>query len=276
MRKRSLFVLTKPQQGAVLVLVFILIFIQCLRYISLVSKDNSIDLAATLSYEKSLDSLLSLAESKSTIVYPFNPNFISAFKAYTLGLSSEEYKRFKEFRSVGKWFNSSDAFQKVTQISDSLLDVVSPQFKFPEFAQKNKFKSVEKTLIKKDINTADAKSLQIISGIGPKLSKRITSYRTLLKGFSTLDQCYEVYGLDSLVVQKIKQHFEIQTPAQIVKLNINQATLSELQQIPYLSLEEAKKIIAYRTKKKTIDLSVLSELFLNSPNKTKRIKLYLY
>lgn len=82
--------------------------------------------------------------------------------------------------------------------------------------------------------------------------------------------------MDSLVVQKIKQHFEIQTPAQIVKLNIYQATLSELQQIPYLSREEAKKIIAYRTKKKTIDLSILSELFLNSPNKTKRIKLYLY
>ncbi|MGI9541540.1 MAG: ComEA family DNA-binding protein [Flavobacteriaceae bacterium] len=39
------------------------------------------------------------------------------------------------------------------------------------------------------MNTADVKSLQIISGIGPKLSKRITSYRTLLKGFSTLDQC---------------------------------------------------------------------------------------
>ena len=52
------------------------------------------------------------------------------------------------------------------------------------------------------------------------------------------------------MVQKIKQHFEIQTPAQIVKLNINQATLSELQQIPYLSREEAKKNIAYRTKKK--------------------------
>ena len=94
--------LNKPQQGAVLVLVFILIFIQCLRYFSLVAKDNPIDLAATLSHEKSLDYLLSLAESKSTIVYPFNPNFISAFKAYTLGLSSEEYKRFKEFRSVGK------------------------------------------------------------------------------------------------------------------------------------------------------------------------------
>ena len=104
-----------------------------------------------MSYEKSLDSLLSLAESKSTIVYPFTPNFISAFKAYTLGLSSEEYKRFKEFRSVGKWINSSDAFQKVTQISDSLLEVLSPQFKFPEFAQKNKSKSVEKSLIKKDI-----------------------------------------------------------------------------------------------------------------------------
>ena len=88
MRKRPLFVLTKPQRGACISpLVFILIFIQCLRYFSLISKDNSIDLVTTLSYEKSLDSLLSVAESKSTIVYPFNPNFISDFKAYTLGLS---------------------------------------------------------------------------------------------------------------------------------------------------------------------------------------------
>ena len=108
--------MTKPQQGVVLVLVFILIFIECFRYFSLVSKDNSIDLVDTLSYEKRLDFLLSLAESKSTIVYPFNPNFISVSKAYTLGLSSEEYERFKSFRTRGKWINSSETFQKVTQI----------------------------------------------------------------------------------------------------------------------------------------------------------------
>ena len=71
------------------------------------------------------------------------------------------------------------------------------------------------------------------------------------------------------MIQKIKQYFEIQTPAQIVKLNINEATLNELQQIPYLSWEEAKKILLTELKKKTIDLSILSELFLNSPNKTK-------
>ncbi len=91
-----------------------------------------------------------------------------------------------------------------------------------------------------------------------------------------MNQCYEVFGLDSLVVQKLREQFEILTPPFIVKLNMNEATLEELQKIPYLSRSEARKIIAYRTKNKTISLNILSELFEDFPNKTERIKLYLY
>ena len=110
--------------------------------------------------------------------------------------------------------------------------MLKPQFKFPEFVQKSSFKTPSKSLIKKDINKADVETLKAISGIGPALSERIVKYRNYLSGFSLMDQCYEVYGLDSLVVQKLIEQFDIQTPPKIVKLNINTASLDELQKIP--------------------------------------------
>ena len=116
----------------------------------------------------------------------------------------------------------------------------------------------------------------MINGIGPKLSERIVKYRSYLSGFSLMDQCYEVYGLDSLVVERLKKRFEVQTQPLIKKKDINRLDLIELQRIPYISEEDARKIIALRTKNKVLDLNILSELFVNSPNKMERIKLYLH
>jgi competence protein ComEA len=182
----------------------------------------------------------------------------------------------QHFRSKGKWINSTSAFQAVTQVSDSLLEVLEPQFRFPEWVKKNEAPFSVNSKVKKDLNTADVQMLQSVSGIGSVLSARIVKYRDYLGGFSEMNQCYEVFGLDSLVVQKLREQFEILTPPFIVKLNMNEATLDELQKIPYLSRSEARKIIAYRTKNKTISLNILSELFEDFPNKTERIKLYLY
>lgn len=276
MQKQPRFVLSKPQQGAVFVLLICLISVQFFRYFSSVEGEQILSLVATLLNEQKLDSLQLLVEVKTGINFTFNPNFISDYKAYTLGLSVSELTRLKDYLIKGKWINSAQEFQRVSRISDSLLEVLKPQFKFPEFIQKSSFKTPSKSLIKKDINTADVKALQAISGIGPALSERIVKYRTYLSGFSEMDQCYEVYGLDSLVVQKLIKQFDIQTPPKIVKLNINTASLDELQKTPYLSRQEARAIIAYRTKNTLVTTAILSELFDEFPNKKARIKLYLY
>ena len=276
MQNRSPFVLSKPQQGAVLLLLFCLIFIQCFRYYNAISNQKPIDVFSTVLFEQKLDSLQLLAKAKPKVNFTFNPNFIPDHKAYILGLSVKEYQRFQHFSSKGKWINSASAFQAVTQISDSLLGVLKSQFRFPEWVKKNEVPFSINSKVKKDLNTADAQMLQSVSGIGSKLSARIVKYRDYLGGFSEMNQCYEVFGLDSLVVQKLMKQFEIVTSPAIVKLNINEATLDELQKIPYLSRSDARKIIAYRTKNATIKLNILSELFGDFPNKTERIKLYLY
>lgn len=87
---------------------------------------------------------------------------------------------------------------------------------------------------------------------------------------------YEVCGLDSLVVQRLMDRFDIQTPPRITKKSLNTVSLEELIKIPYLNEQEARKIIGYRSQNQEINIEILSELFVNSPNKHKRLKLYLY
>ena len=65
-----------------------------------------------------------------------------------------------------------------------------------------------KSIEVKDLNTSSARDLTQVRGIGEVLSKRIVKYRTRLQGFDELDQLYEVYDLDSLVVEKVKRQFE--------------------------------------------------------------------
>ena len=66
-----------------------------------------------------------------------------------------------------------------------------------------------KTIEVKDLNTSTAADLTQVRGIGEVLSKRIIKYQTHLLSFDELDQPYELYGLDSLVVEKVKRQFKI-------------------------------------------------------------------
>ena len=97
--------------------------------------------------------------------------------------------------------------------------------RFPNFRSQTKKKA---TIVKQDLNAVDATALEIVSGIGPTLSKRIVNYRTYLSGFSIPDQCYEVYGLDSIVVARLFKRFEIQSSPKIKRLNIETASLNQL------------------------------------------------
>ena len=82
MQKQPRFVLSKPQQGAVFVLLICLISVQFFRYFSSVEGEQILSLEATLLNEQKLDSLQLLVEVKTGINFTFNPNFISDYKGY--------------------------------------------------------------------------------------------------------------------------------------------------------------------------------------------------
>lgn len=210
-------------------------------------------------------------------IFPFNPNYISLSKGYQLGLSLEEIERLHRYRDTGKFINSVTAFEQITQVTPSWLKQYSPYFKFPDWVtaeveKRKKPKAVEV----KDLNTSTAADLTQVRGIGAVLSERIIKYRTRLQGFDELNQLYEVYGLDSLVVENVKRQFKIKTKPKRTKIPVAVVSLEALLKIPYLSKSEAKKIIGLRTRNQNLTLKNLrSEPGFDSL-KIERLALYLH
>lgn len=200
--------------------------------------------------------------------HPFNPSFLTDFKGYQWGMDFKEIDRLLAHRAQGNYINSAEQFQEVTGVSDSLLRVMSPYFKFPEWVKKKrhiKFESKDplKDIYnwpkeKIDLNRASPDQFRKINGIGKVLSQRIVNYRSSLNGFSSEKQLYEVYGLKHELVEKILHHFELQSEPTIKKLNINTATFKEVLRLPYIDYELTKKIFQYRDQ--VAELQSISEL----------------
>ena len=191
-------------------------------------------------------------------IYPFNPNFITDFKGYKLGMSVAEIDRLLAFRKQNKYVNSSKEFQAVTKISDSLLAVISPYFKFPDWVKNKKElvdnKSYSKTAFAKkekivilDINQATKEDLIKIYGIGEATSLRILKFKEGLGGFVSMDQMNDVWGLSLEVIENLNSHFKVSAQPTVNKIDINNASIKELAQFPYFNYQIAKQIVTFRS-----------------------------
>ena len=229
---KSHFVFNRQQRSGVLFLVLLISGMLCFYFLVDFSKDITFDISSEeiQILTKEIDSLRIIElESRKPKKYPFNPNFISDFKGYSLGMSTKEIDRLLKYRSEDKWINSIKEFQEITKVSDSLLEEIGPYFKFPDWVNniKPNKKSLSRGLYmknneeKKDLNIVKELELQKINGIGETLSNRIIKYRKKLGSFSADSQLYNIYGLDYQLVQRILNDFTVKTPKVIEKMNIN-------------------------------------------------------
>ena len=278
----------KSQRNGILFLLLLIVGLLVVNHFVDFSEENVFNTNSSeiIAIQKELDSLRTAEiAARKPKKYPFNPNFITDFKGYTLGMSSEEIDRLKRFRDKDQWVNSIKDFQKVTKVSDSLLAEISPFFKFPDWVTNPKPKKkyyknngfVEKSFQQKiDLNIATQEQLRKVSGIGEALSKRIITYREKLNGFSNDSQLYNVYGLNPEVVKRALNEFTVKTPKEIVKMNLNEVSASDIATVPGISFELAKKIWEFRTLRVQInDFSELEKIDGMSQRKLKGIQLYL-
>lgn len=280
---KSHFALSRSQQNGIFVLIVLIILFQIVIFGMdyLPSNEEPIDQERLEAFTRQMDSIEKARPGKKDTIYPFNPNFLSDFKGYQLGMKAEEIDRLLRYRENGQWINSSEDFQEVTKISDDLLRKISPSFRFPAWIQKNSSKSnfehaVQQKLEVSDLNLATAEDLQAINGIGAKLSERIIKYRFKIGGFLDSSQLNDVYGLSPEVIEKLNARFKIITRPKISIISIHTATAAELAEIPYLSPEMARKIINYRNLHERISsFEELSKIDAFPSDKIDRIKLYL-
>ena len=285
--KKSHFKFTKGQRSGIFLLLLIIAVTQSLYFFAdFSSKEVSINQDELIAFQNEIDSLrLIEKETRQTKIFPFNPNYITDYKGYTLGMSPTEIDRLLKFRKQSKWVNSAKQFQEVTKVSESLLNTISPYFKFPEWVTNPKtstsFKyqnNTPKTFDQKiDLNTATAKQLQRVNGIGEKLSDRVIKFRNKFKeGFIADVQLQDVYGISPEVLKRLLNEFTVKTPRQIEKFNLNNVTIEQLVTIQHIDYEIAYEILDQRTLREGFkSLDELTKVKGFPVDKIEIIKLYL-
>lgn len=174
---RFFFQYTKEQRKGIVVLLLLIFIVQASYFIAASFNRNTITVASAeeenwLALQVGIDSLKAKQANKEFKIYPFNPNYISDYKGYQLGMSVAEIDRLHKFRETNEFINSPDDFQKVTKVSDSLLAVLSPYFKFPDWVTERN----------KTVSTSDKDNLA--TEIYPFNPNFITDYKGKLLGMS--------------------------------------------------------------------------------------------
>lgn len=289
MKLKSHLSFTKKQRSGIFLLLLLILGVQCAYYFLDFSSEEFHSNAQDISmFQAEMDSLrIAKLEDSKPVIYPFNPNYITDFKGYSLGMSNAEIDRLHAFRDTNKWVNTAKDFQKVTKISDSLLAQISPYFKFPDWVTNPKPKtnysnnysnnSKPKTFAQKqDLNIATAAQLKKVYGIGEKLSERIVAYRTKYGDFIADVQLQEVYGLSPEVIERALNDFTVKNAKPITKININDATIDQLVTIKYIDYEIAHNIIEQRTLREGFkSFDELTKVKDFPVKKSEIIKLYL-
>ncbi|WP_235921997.1 ComEA family DNA-binding protein [Flavobacterium phycosphaerae] len=282
----SVLVYSKSQRIGIILLFGIVLVLQGIYFFIdfKTTAKTSKEEAVWLSKQKDIDSLKFQNKNFKPTIYPFNPNFITDFKGYKLGMSVEEIDRLLACRKQNKFVNSAAEFQAVTKVSDSLLKTIAPYFKFPDWVQHKKqyaspFSKTELPKKEKiailDINQATKEDLMKVYGIGDKISDRILEQREKLGSFVSMEQMQDIWGLSPEVVEKLKTSFAVKSTPNLKKININNASVKELSQFPFFRYALAKEIVTYRSMQGDIRMENLSKIKGFPVDKIQIIALYL-
>ena len=218
-------------------------------------KNDDFEIPKTL--QKQYDSLVAIAqEKKKPKIYPFNPNFLTDYRGYYLGMRMAEIDKVFAFRKGGNYFQSKEQFKRVSGISDSLYQVLEPYINIKSYYKGKRYKQTVFPSKKIDINRATPSQLVLINGIGEVLSKRIVKYRNAIGGFSQKSQLNKVYGLEPEVITRVWNHFYIGERNSIERANeekpvteikdINKASADELKKVYGVGDKLSKRIVKYR------------------------------
>jgi DNA uptake protein ComE-like DNA-binding protein len=279
----SYFKFSRNQRTAVFFLFGIIVILQLTYFFADFSSFSKVspEKEKWLSLQSQIDSMKQDKLNYVPKIYPFNPNFITDYKGYKLGMSVPEIDRLLAFRKENKYVNSPKEFQAVTKVSDSLLNAISPYFKFPDWVNKKKefknYKNYPNTAFAKkekiviiDINKATQEELIKIYGIGEAISLRILKFKESLGGFVSMEQMKDVWGLSPEVIENLNLHFKVLALPNVKKIDINNASIKELSQFPYFNYQLAKQIVTFRSMNGDIknidDLTKIKGLSIDKAN----------
>jgi competence protein ComEA len=170
-----------------------------------------------------------------------------------LGLPKTVINRILKYRQNGGRFKVKADFKKIYGVDSMLWNAIHTRLELPDSIMRQGFTAGQRAAVaseiitvKTDLNVADSAALKKIYGIGNTLAGRIVRYRDRLGGFVSINQLYEVYRLDSNVVEEMRNRYFVTPDFEPRKLNINTESRGALATHPYISNQVAAAIVAYR------------------------------
>ncbi|GGH20310.1 ComEA family DNA-binding protein [Mucilaginibacter phyllosphaerae] len=234
--------LTKKEwNGTVVLLVLIALVLAAPYAYQWYHKDNTINVTVFNNAIAALNNAnrrpLNAPETPRNVLFKFDPNTITAGGWQKLGITAKQAAVIKNYTAKGGRFRKAADLQKIYGLTKVDYARLAPFIIIPQ--------SRAKPSIVIELNAADSSALTKIEGIGPAYAKRILYYRQRLGGFVNKEQLKEVFGMDDLKYDEIKNQVRADA-GRIRKININTVTFDKLRPMPYLNYKQVNAIIEYR------------------------------
>jgi competence protein ComEA len=184
-----------------------------------------------------------------TTLFKFDPNKIDVEEWQKLGLSLKQAQSIVNYRNKGGRFYKVEDLKRMYTITPKKYQQLEPYIEIENKNLERKYSErtpyVKKEPVIVEINSADTLQLDQIKGIGAAFAKRIVKYRERLGGFYKKEQLMEVFGLDSIKFDEVKDQIKVDVQ-NIRKIDINVAEFEDLKSHPYLKYKQINAIIQYR------------------------------
>ncbi len=202
-------------------------------------------------------------------LFPFDPNTADSTQLLKLGLQPWQVRSIYHYRAKGGCYRTPEDFARLYGLTKKQFEVLRPYIRIADdyrpasdfyhstarpagtYEPVRQVPEEEKPVYhyphklsqgqQLSVNTADTTELQQIPGIGKIYAKAIVRYRERLGGFTSSKQLLEIEGIPENVTQFVTIDTNI-----VRKMNINQLTLYQLRQHPYINFYQAKAICDYR------------------------------
>jgi competence protein ComEA len=213
--------------------------------LSMVDKER---VSQGVSYKRNISNL---AKIKSEFFF-FDPNVIGQVDWERLGLSAKQARAILKYRSKGGKFRKPEDLRKMYTISSALYIKLIPFVRIAiedevhfntSLAVKPRY--AKPALVVIEINAADTIELDKIRGIGMTFANRIVNYRERIGGFYKKEQLMEVFGLDTVKYEEIKDQVRLDL-TRLKKINVNTAQFDDFRKHPYLRYKQINALIQYR------------------------------
>lgn len=191
---------------------------------------------------------------------PFDPNMADSTLLVQVGFKPFMAKNLIRYRQAGKVFRHKDDLRSLYGMTDSLYATLEPFIRVDTVVAdslSSRSRDISEIFPREkrdtvlDLNTADTAELCLLRGIGRYSAVQIIRYRQALGGYHSVQQLYEITDIPHEHIRDLMPRLYADTTL-ITPIDVNRASVRQLQKHPYLTYKQAEQIYNLRRSRRQL------------------------